>query len=491
MASNFLLYLPENSDKSLQAQIRETIVSAILDGHIPPGSHLPSGRKLAEQLGVARNTVVLAYQQLVDEGYLLAKQRSGYYVCDDILEGKVQVSAPVVQERDDIGWYERLVATPSEQRYDTKPLDWQDYEYPFIRGQFDPSLFPIADWRQSTRQSLAVQTIRYWAKDSVDSDDPLLVEQLRKRVLPRRGVWANPDEILVTMGTQQALYLLGRLLIGAHTEVGLEDPGYPDARNIFSLITDRLVGLPVDGEGLKVSDNLMRCRLIYTTPSHHYPTNVIMSLARRKQILASAADNDSVIIEDDYEVETNYVENPTPALKSLDSDGRVIYIGSMSKTLAPGLRMGYLVAPAPLIREARAMRRLMMRHPPANNQRTLAVFLAEGHHDSLSRRLNHAYRDRWEVMAEALDRYLPSMTYTPTRGGTSYWIRGDASLNCRSLDEAARQQSILIEPGDTRFLSENPPMNYFSLGFSSIGVDKIDPGVRALAEIVKEQQDSA
>lgn len=448
------------------------------------GAPLPSGRKLAEQLGVARNTVVLAYQQLVDEGYLDARQRSGYYVTNDILQGKVATTKPTVRPTKDIGWQQRLAINPATQRYDAKPLDWQDYPYPFIRGQFDPSLFPIADWRQSTRQSLSVQTIKYWAKDAVDSDDPLLIEQLRTRVLPRRGVWASSDEILVTLGTQQALYLLGRLLISPQTRIGLEDPGYPDARNIFTLVTDNICGLPVDSEGLMIDSTLKSCDVIYTTPSHHYPTNVIMSLARRKQLLESAAQSDSVIIEDDYEVETNYVDNPTPALKSLDDDGRVIYLGSLSKTLAPGLRLGYLVAPAALIQQARALRRLILRHPPANNQRTLAVFLAEGHHDSLARRLNHAYRDRWEVMGEALDRYLPHCQKTPTRGGTSYWIKGPPTLNCRALDTAARERGILIEPGDTRFLHDSPPMNFFSLGFSSIGVDKIEPGIRALAEII-------
>ena len=484
--SDYLLYLPENSPKSLQAQIRETIVSAILDGHIPGGSPLPSGRKLANQLGVARNTVVLAYQQLVDEGFLVSRQRSGYYVTEDILRGNVSADKPQHNKHPDIGWQHRLAISPASQRYDIKPLDWQDYEYPFIRGQFDPSLFPISDWRQSTRQSLAVQTIKYWAKDAIDADDPLLVEQLRTRVLPRRGVWASPDEVLVTLGTQQALYMIGRLLISPDTRVGLEDPGYPDARNIFSLISNNITGLPVDGEGLIVGDEFARCDLIYTTPSHHFPTNVIMSLARRKQLLESAARSDSVIIEDDYEVETNYVEKPTPALKSLDEDGRVIYIGSMSKTLAPGLRMGYLVGPASLIREARALRRLIMRHPPANNQRTLAVFLSEGHHDSLARRLNLAYRDRWEVMGEALDRYMPMCSKTSTRGGTSYWVKGPPELDCRRLDAAARERSILIEPGDARFLSDNPPKNFFSIGFSSISVEKIEPGIRALAEVIQQ-----
>ena len=350
----------------------------------------------------------------------------------------------------------------------------------------DPALFPVADWRECAREALSVVAIRDWARDHIDSDDSLLIEQIHTRLLPRRGVWASPDEILITVGAQHALYLLATLLVTSGSTVGIEDPGYPDARNIFAVKTSRMVGLPVDEAGLIVNKNLDQCDYIYVTPSHQSPTTVTQSLQRRQLLLRHAVDRDFVVIEDDYECETNFVGDPTPALKSLDENNRVIYVGSVSKTLAPGLRLGYMVAPPELIREARALRRLMLRHPPANNQRAVALFLARGHHDSLVRRLSHAYRDRWQVMGGALARYLPDSTRVPTFGGTSYWVRGPAGLHADHLQQQALAHGILIEPGQVHFMSDNPPVNYFRLGFSSIPADRIEPGIRKLSNLIHQ-----
>ncbi len=481
-----LLHLPPNRGASLQAQIRELLVDAILGGHMPGGSVLPSCRRLALQLGVARNTVVLAYQQLVEEGFLVARERSGYYVNADILAGRV-AREPVAPARPALlDWRRRLKFVPSAQRNIVKPKDWQRYPYPFIYGQFDPALFPVADWRECAREALSITAIHEWARDSIDRDDPLLIEQIHTRVLPRRGVWAEPEEILITVGAQQALYLIAHLLLDGCTTVGIEDPGYPDARNIFASRTSAVLGLPVDAAGLVVDQRLDACDYVFATPSHQSPTTVTMPLARRQALLARATAGDFVIVEDDYESETNYVGEPTPALKSLDHTGRVIYVGSLSKTLAPGLRLGYMVAPVEFIREARALRRLMLRHPPANNQRAVALFLARGHHDSLVRRLSHAYRDRWQVLGNALARYLPDSARVPSFGGTSYWVEGASALDARALAERARQRGILIEPGDVHFLSETPPHNCFRLGFGSIPVDRIEAGIRSLAELVRQ-----
>lgn len=481
-----LFYLSRDSSTSLQSQLREHLVKAILDGHIPPGRPVPSCRQLAQQLGVARNTVVLAYQQLVDQGYLVARQRSGYYVSPDILANRISPPRPAASADTSRApdWEHRIGRPVSRLRSIDKPADWYRYPYPFIYGQSDPSLFPIADWRECVRQALSVRAIQTWARDRIDTDDPQLIEQLHTRLLPRRGVWARPDEILITNGAQQALYLLAGLLLGAGDRIGLENPGYPDARNVFALKTPHLRGLAVDAAGLTVDDQLIGCNYLYVTPSHQSPTTVTMSLARRQALLAHAARHDCVIFEDDYESETNFVGPPTPALKSLDRADRVLYIGSLSKTLAPGLRLGYLVAPAPLIREARALRRLMMRHPPANNQLAVALFVALGHHDALVQRLRQAYYTRWQAMREALARYLPDSARTPTFGGTSFWVCGPDSLDSRELARRAAEQGILLEPGDVMFMQPNPPRNYFRLGFSSIPPERIEPGIRRLAELI-------
>ena len=183
---------------------------------------------------------------------------------------------------------------------------------------------------------------------------------------------------------------------------------------------------------------LKGCDYVHVTPSHQFPTTVNMPLERREALLARAKADDFVLIEDDYESEINHVGPPHPALKSLDDSGRVIFLASLSKTLAPGLRLGYMVGPRDLIREARALRRLMLRHPPANNQRTVALFLARGNHNSLMRRLSHAYRERWQVMRDALARHLPQCKVWPSIGGTAYWIEGPTHAGC-PRDRARRR----------------------------------------------------
>ncbi|WP_333839342.1 MocR-like pyridoxine biosynthesis transcription factor PdxR [Pelomicrobium sp.] len=472
---------------SLQSQIRQMLVSAILDGQIPVGVPLPSSRELAEQLGVARNTVVLAYQQLVDEGYLISRERSGHFVNPDILGRKAPLPEGATGGGPAPRWSERFRFQPSRQRNIVKPENWQTFPYPFIYGQFDPSLFPTAEWRECCMKELSVMEIRDWAPDLIARDDHSLIQQIRTRVLPRRGVWASEEEIVVTVGAQQALYLLADLLVTDRTVVGMEDPGYPDARNIFASRTSRVIGLPVDEQGLPVSEALDQCDYVYVTPSHQCPTTVTLPLERREALLRRAEKADFVLIEDDYECEHGFAKEPLPALKSLDRSDRVIYIGSLSKTFAPGLRLGYIVGPEVLIREMRALRRLMLRHPSAFIQRSFALFLALGHHDAMLRRLSYAYRERAQVLAEAIDRHLPQVAHVPTTGGASCWITGPSWLDARALARSAAARGVLIEPGDVFFMADDPPRHHFRLGFSSIPVDKIEPGIQRLAEALDEQ----
>jgi GntR family transcriptional regulator/MocR family aminotransferase len=209
--------------------------------------------------------------------------------------------------------------------------------------------------------------------------------------------------------------------------------------------------LPVDEQGLVINSALDGLDLVFTTPSHQFPTTVTMPLERRLALLKKAQEQDFLIIEDDYEFETNYVNEPCPALKSLDDDGRVIYVGSLSKTLFPGLRLGFMVGPRELIAEARALRRLMVRHAPNNNQRAAALFLSLGHHDTLIRRLHKSYRARWEIMGKALADHLPNASRNPSFGGTAYWVKGPAKLDSGELYKAALAKSIFIEPGRITF----------------------------------------
>ncbi|MEZ5537069.1 MAG: PLP-dependent aminotransferase family protein [Thiolinea sp.] len=483
--STHLFHLGPYNNKTLQTRVREMMVSAILDGYLQPDERLPSPRKLGKELGVARNTVIEAYKQLTDDGYLYVQERRGYFVarCN---AGDLSLAQGAAGSKTDtsLDWTSRLTASLSGQRNIVKARDWQSFTYPFITGQLDPALFPVTDWRDCCRSAMNASSTLDWASDHADTDNMMLVDQLRSRVLPGRGINAAPEEVLITMGAQHALYILAALLLTDKC-VGIEEPGYPDARNIFARQAGQILSLPLDNEGLVVGEHLAACDYVYVTPGHQSPTTVTMSLERRHALLAAAEQYDFVILEDDYEGESNYLKQPTPALRSLDHNGRVIYIGSLSKILAPGLRLGYLVAAEELIYEARLLRRLMLRHAPANNECSIALFLSRGHYNVLIRRLKRCYQQRWQVLRDALETYLPDYESSSNYGGTAFWLRGPEDLDCRWLQRVAAQHSILIEPGDVYFAQQPAPLNYFRLGLSSIPLERIEPGVKKLAGILK------
>ncbi len=493
---DFLFQIQRSSSTSLQSQIRQVLVSAILAGQLPADERLPSTREMAKTLGVSRNTVLQAYLCLVDDGYLLARDRSGYYVNGEIKQ--VGLEAPLNQadvraqaqqgvNAKGMNWRSKFRVQPAHQHNIQKPSRWHDYPYPFNYGQIDHKHFPIAEWRDCSRQGLGTKWLDVWTKDAQDQDDPMLVEQIRTRLLPRRGILASTDEILITMGAQNALYLLASLLVTDHTTVGFEEPGYPDARNIFDLKTKRMLPISVDEQGMVVDSRLDMCDMVFVTPSHQFPTTVTMTRGRREALMAKAIERSMIIIEDDYEFEANYLNQPTPALKSMDRGGNVIYVGSLSKSFFPGLRIGFLVGPREVIDEARALRRLMVRHPPCNNQRTSALFLSLGHHDALLHRLNRIYRSRWQEMGHALKKHMPNSSRAPSFGGSCYWVRGPDGLDANQLAIDALKEGIVLEPGGIFFCTPGAPKNYFRLGFSSIEQQQIEPGIRLLAQIIDRQ----
>ena len=478
-----LYYLQRSNPASLQAQIREILIEAIRVGQLKPGDPVPSTRAMATRLGVSRNTVTLAYQALVSDGFLASRERSGFYVDPSAVDGIAQRPETGVRSEKGIDWSRRLAKHPGAQRNLTKPEDWHTYPYPFVYGQVDTQVFPIAEWRDCVRQAMGKRWIDAWTEDRFAADDPLLVEEIARRILPLRGISAEPDEILITLGAQNALYLIAAMLVTEQTEVALEEPGYPDLRNICALRTRRLRSIPVDALGMDFEGRLSGVDLIFTTPSHQFPTTVTMTMERRRALLEEARARGQVIVEDDYEFETNYGGSPRPALKSLDADGRVIYVGSLSKSLMPGLRLGFIVADRELVAEMRALRRLMLRHPPGNNQRAAALFLANGHYDVLVRRIHRVYRERWQVMQDALATYLPGWAEQPGFGGSSYWLTGPKGFDSLAFAEKALEQGVVIEPGDAFFSDPGQGARHMRLGFSSIAAENIVNGIKVLSEI--------
>jgi GntR family transcriptional regulator/MocR family aminotransferase len=504
----------EGRAATLQGQLRDMLVHAVMEGFLSPGEALPSSRVLASSLKLSRMTVTLALQALADKGLISARPRSGYFVSGQLQDTYLGARSRAVARQaptaaggasaakeaaagaatsaafraatSSVDWTGRLKLHPGAQRNISKPSDWQQQPYPFIYGQFDTTLFPSADWRECVVESLQTRSLRRWAPDHIDRDDDSLVEQIHRRLLPARGIWAERDEILVTAGAQQATFMLATLLVGANTHVGIEDPGYPDARNNCLLRTRHVKPLRVDEQGLVPGAGLAGCQYAYVTPSHHCPTTVTMPLERRLELLARAERDDFVVIEDDHESELNFSGQPTPALKSLDTQARVIYLGSLSKTLAHGLRLGYVVAPAHLIRELRALRRLMIRHVPTNNQQAAASFIAHGHQEAFVRRLNLAYRERARVLRQALEQHAPGLRPVSAQGGSALWTTAAVGVDTRELAQRLYRQGVVVEPGDVFFAGARVPRRHLRIGYSSIPVDRIEAGVRLIASALAE-----
>lgn len=476
-----LFRISADSGQTLQAQIRQAIVAAILDRQIAASMPLPSCRILAEKLGVARGTVVLAFQQLVDQGFLIAKERRGHFVNPEVLASPSRMrESSVPEKRESIDWKARRRIAASDMPEPSKQENWIKSSYPFVYGQFDPALFPTSEWRECNRMALAVLEIRNWAADMVDRDDPLLIEQIQARLLPRRGIFANPDEIIVTLGAQHALYMLATLLMSKGTRVAMEDPGYPDARSIFRLAGADVLPIKVDAEGLVPDAIPADAGFVFTTPNHQCPTMAPLSNDRRARLIEDAEKHDRIIIEDGYDSQL-LDDAPQQALRGQDRSGRVIYVGSLSKTLAPGLRLGYIVASASLIAELRALRRFMLRHPPANNQRAVALFLSLGHHEALVRRLSTAFAERRKRLTGALETHMPEWSVGSASGGTSVWLKGPRGSDSAALALAAAPRGVLIEPGARFFDQPEHNANFLRLGISSISLQNIEPGIRELA----------
>ena len=472
-------FLQPDAQGTLQSQIQQMIAQGILSGRFQRGEKLPSTRKLAVHLGVSRITVTIAYTELLANDYLSSRGRSGYFVSENAPSPPIFTPSPDTQ--DAVDWTRAIGQRFSGGVTPSKPQDWSQYRFPFIYGQADKSLFDHANWRLCALQALGQRDFNSMTNDYFDQDDPQLVEFIVRHTLPRRGITAAPEQILITMGAQNALWLTAQVLLTQRRRAVLEDPCYHALRDILIQSRCHVTPVRVDRDGLPPEAIPHDTDVIFTTPSHQCPTNATMPMARRRALLERAREMDAVIVEDDYEFETSFLRAPSPALKSLDKDGRVIYVGSFSKSLFPGLRLGYLVGPEPFIREARALRASVLRHPPGHIQRTASYFLSLGHYDALVRRMGNALHERRAKMEEAIAQTGLEVAGQGAHGGSSFWMRAPEGIDTQVLASRLRARGVLIEPGHSFFGGDEQPQNFYRLGYSSIPANRITEGLQALA----------
>lgn len=472
-------FLKPDRQGTLQAQIQQMIAEGILSGRFHVGEKLPSSRRLAAHLGVSRITVTLAYTELLANDYLMSRGRSGYFVSENAPVPPVYT--PPERPRDTIDWDRAIARRFSGGDTLPKPRDWHRFRYPFIYGQADPTLFDHTNWRLCAVRALGQKDFSSLTADYADQDDPLLIEFIARHTLPRRGIIARPEEILITLGAQNALWLSARVLLNRRRKVAIEDPCYYSLRELLLASDCQVMQVPVDGDGLPPEAIPADTNVIFTTPSHQCPTTATMPLARRHALLDRAREIEATIVEDDYEFEMAFLAPPSPALKSLDRDGRVIYVGSFSKSLFPGLRLGYMVGSEPFIREARALRSLVLRHPPGHIQRTAAYFLSLGHYDTQIRRMSAALLERRRTIERAIVDHDLGIAGRGAYGGSSLWMRAPETTDTTELAGRLRDLSVHIEPGEPFFSGPDRPRNFYRLGYSSIPARQIDAGIALIA----------
>ena len=400
------LWLDRSARATLQDQLARHIRELIQRGELHSGDALPSTRDLASELKVSRNTAVYAYDRLVSEGYLEAVPRSGVYVSSSMSispRSRSQSSRPDETDRP---------APPAPRSPLRTPA-------PFRPCQPDVELFPLLVWNRMRGRVLRREgrNILHYQSSCV-SGLPVLRENVAAYLNDHRGVRCDWRQVVITAGSQQALFLLATMLVDAGDPVYIEDPGYIEARLACHNAGARIVPITVDGQGLQLpTQHDDTVALVYTTPSRQFPTGASLSLSRRLELIEFAERSGAWIIEDDYDSELRYGAPPLPSLQSLDRGAHVIYVGTFSKLLFPSLRLGYVVLPEPLLDEFTERKHLIDDHLPLVDQATLSMFLESGAFYSHIRRCRKAYAERQGVFLELFEQSDLPLIFEHTDGG--------------------------------------------------------------------------
>jgi len=452
-AQNLLVSIDHEAAGPMVRQLEALLRSAIREGRLRAGSSLPSSRTLAVEIGVSRGLVVEAYEQLAAEGYLTSRPGSAT----------------------------RVVRTAARRGVRAVPTTPADYRYEFRPGRPDLTAFPREAWLRSLRRALAgapASRLGYLDGRGLPELRASLADYLNRV----RGTAARPDDVVVTVGYSQGLALVAAVArAGGVRRFAVEQPTHIEFRSVLEAAGLQIVDIPVDAEGIRV-DLLARARVggVLVTPAHQYPTGVVLSADRRKALLAWADHRDALIVEDDYDAEFRYDRAPIGALQGLRPE-RVVYAGSASKVLAPGLRLGWFIAPPALADEMAAMKKATDQGSPALDQLAFADFVARGELDRHLRRMRPIYRHRRDRLGEALAQHLPELAPVGAAAGLHVlaWLERD--LDPEAIVEAAASASI----GLACVPATVDRGGGLLFGFGAIQDRDIEPGIRRLAEIVR------
>ena len=468
--------LDHTSSTPLHRQIYKQWRDSILTGRFRRGDPVPSTRELALTLEVSRSTVTEAYSQLLAEGYLETAHGSGTFVCrnlpDELLAvQRVAKASPLESPPVRLSRYgARLKADFSRPRARAGVIN-------FAPGVPDLPHFPFPLWRRLLMRHLRTPNHAVFDYAERSGGYRRLCAEIAKYVSRLRAVHCTAEQVIIVNGSQQALDLCARLLLEPGDDVAMENPGYRGAQRVFSAHGARVHPVAIDEGGIAIRHLPPSARLVYVTPSHQLPTGVSMTLPRRLEVIAWARERNAVIIEDDYSSEYRYSGPPLPSLQGMASGAAVIYIGTFSKILFPGLRLGYIVAPPQLAPAFTRAKWLSDRHTAILEQVALADFLSEGHLERHVRRMRRLYSLRREALLDSLERHFgASATARGEAAGMHVMVRFDDPR----IGERAARNGVQLTSADEYYLTQ-PPGGEFVLGFACLGERTIRDGIKRLA----------
>lgn len=477
----------QKAAQSLQLQLFEQVRRLILDGRLKPGTLMPASRVLASDLNLSRNTVVLAYERLMSEGYLEVRQPAGTFVSSSVIFDAPSQPALANEDQDtSMNQGKRLVFHGAS--HVVVPPYNEPVLYDFWVGRPDARLFPTKTW-----QRLFNCKLRQMQTGMSSYGEPAGLGSLRQAVIDyvgaARGIKADASQVLIVNGIQEALNVLARLFIQSGTDVAVENPCYRGAANVFASHGARLVPIPVDDNGVDVAHLPHNVAFTYLTPSHQYPTGGTLSLERRKHLLGWAEQEHSYLVEDDYDSDFYYDGAPLPAMKSLGEDDHVIYLGTFSKSLAPGLRLGYMIVPAHLVEPATTVKALLNNCSPWLPQALLAEFVASGAFMHHLRRIRTTYRARRDCLLSALHDHFGDVHCRGTQAGMHcvWQLPEDFPLASSDLEHRCRGEGVGIYSVKTgnAIVMDDAEVRYahhVMLGYAALNKDEIGEGIRRMAQ---------
>jgi GntR family transcriptional regulator/MocR family aminotransferase len=456
---------------ALFEQLRDGIVS----GRLSAGDRLPPTRDIANQLGVSRNTVTTVYGRLAAEGYIEGRAGAGSYVSTGVSAATHRRQLPAALEP-------ITRAASSAVEWSLGGFDEIPPAFDLRTGRPDPALFPLLEWRRCMTTAMQTAPGGYGHPAGI----PALRRAIAHWVGRSRAVEANADQVIITAGAQQGIDLVTRLLVAPGQVVAVEDPGYPPAAGLFAASGAKVVPVPVDSEGIVVEQIPTDACMVYTTPSHQSPTGVTMGMARRRELLHFAEDHNVAIIEDDYDSEYRHSDRPLEPLHRLDNHGRVIYVGTFSKTLSPSLRLGFIVLPQSLVRHAINLRSLIDWQPPATVQATLLRFIVDGHLDRYLRRTRKIYSERHQIVSdfvrEAVDARL-LIAPNPSHAGLHITALLPAGTDEAAVREGARAAGIALGNHAQCWRRPHPPAGLI-IGFGATPTTRLPAALTALQHVL-------